>query len=285
MKKTILFVTLLTSITVHAQTEMPDTISSQQLNEVVVKGEKPNVKGEDGIMVIDLPTIVKDKPVTNILEALGYMPGVTNNNGMIWLTGASNVTIILNGELTNMPLQNLYKLLYTTPVDRLSNVEIMYSAPAKYHVNGAVINVVLKTPRPIDGLQGQVRAGYNQAHYGSYGGGLAATYAVRDWSFDLNYGLSRTKSWKREETLSNHLHDGQRTMIEDDMRRIGQNWSNTIFASASWKTLKLTYNGQIISDSKNWGLSSGTLGDFTNAYNMLTPVNYHNIALRYTAPF
>ena len=250
MKKTILFVTLLTSITVHAQTEMPDTISSQQLNEVVVKGEKPNVKGEDGIMVIDLPTIVKDKPVTNILEALGYMPGVTNNNGMIWLTGASNVTIILNGELTNMPLQNLYKLLYTTPVDRLSNVEIMYSAPAKYHVNGAVINVVLKTPRPIDGLQGQVRAGYNQAHYGSYGGGLAATYAVRDWSFDLNYGLSRTKSWKREETLSNHLHDGQRTMIEDDMRRIGQNWSNTIFASASWKTLKLTYNGQIISDSK-----------------------------------
>ena len=285
MKKTILFVTLLTSITVHAQTEMPDTISSQQLNEVVVKGEKPNVKGEDGIMVIDLPTIVKDKPVTNILEALGYMPGVTNNNGMIWLTGASNVTIILNGELTNMPLQNLYKLLYTTPVDRLSNVEIMYSAPAKYHVNGAVINVVLKTPRPIDGLQGQVRAGYNQAHYGSYGGGLAATYAVRDWSFDLNYGLSRTKSWKREETLSNHLHDGQRTMIEDDMRRIGQNLSNTIFASASWKTLKLTYNGQIISDSKNWGLSSGTLGDFTNAYNMLTPVNYHNIALRYTAPF
>ncbi len=285
MKKTILFVTLLTSITVHAQTEMPDTIPSQQLNEVVVKGEKPNVKGEDGIMVVDLPAIVKDKPVTNILEALGYMPGVTNNNGMIWLTGASNVTIILNGELTNTPLQNLYQLLYTTPVDRLSNVEIMYSAPAKYHVNGAVINVVLKTPRPLDGLQGQVRAGYNQAHYGSYGGGLAATYAVKDWSFDLNYGLSRTKSWKREETLSNHLHDGQRTMIEDDMRRIGQNWSNTIFASASWKTLKLTYNGQIISDSKSWGLSSGTLGDFTNAYNMLTPINYHNIALRYTAPF
>ena len=159
MKKTILFVTLLTSITVHAQTEMPDTISSQQLNEVVVKGEKPNVKGEDGIMVIDLPTIVKDKPVTNILEALGYMPGVTNNNGMIWLTGASNVTIILNGELTNMSLQNLYQLLYTTPVDRLKNVEIMYSAPAKYHVNGAVINVILKTPKPLDGLQGQVRAG------------------------------------------------------------------------------------------------------------------------------
>ena len=69
------------------------------------------------------------------------------------------------------------------------------------------------------------------------------------------------------------------------MRRIGQNWSNTIFASASWKTLKLTYNGQIISDSKSWSLSSGTLGNYTNAYNMLSPVGYHNIAMRYTAPF
>ncbi len=285
MRKTIVIAAVIASIPAVAQTELPDSIIARQLDEVVVKGEKPQVRGEDGVMVIDLPEIVKEKPVTNILEALGYMPGMTNNNGMVWLTGASDVTIIINGELTNMPLQNLYQLLYTTPVDRLKNVEIMYSAPAKYHVNGAVINVVLKTPTPLDGLQGQVRTGYNQAHYASYGGGLAATYAVKDLTFDLNYGLSRTKSWSREETWSNHLLNGERTMIEDDMRHIGQNWRNTIFASAAWKTLKLTYNGQIVSDSKSWSLSSGTLGDFTNAYNMLSPVGYHNIALRYTAPF
>lgn len=285
MNKALLFITILHSIAAYAQTEEPDTISAQQLDEIVVNGEKPQVRGEDGIVVVDLPGIVSDKPVNNILEALGYLPGVTNNNGMIGLTGASNVTIILNGELTNMPLQNLYQLFYTTPVDRLKNVEIMYSAPAKYHVNGAVINVVLKTPTPLGGLQGQMRAGYNQAHYGSYGGVLAAIYAVKDWTFDLNYGISRTKSWSREETLSNHLYDGKRTMIEDDMRRIGQNWSNSIFASASWKTLKLTYNGQIISDSKSRALSSGTLGNYTNAYKMLSPVGYHNIALRYSAPF
>lgn len=277
--------TILHGVITYAQTESPDTISTLQLNDVIVTGEKPQVRGDGGIMVVDLPGIVKDKPVTNILEALGYMPGVTNNNGMIGLTGASDATIILNGELTDMPLQNLYQLLYNTPVDRLKNVEIMYSAPAKYHVNGAVINVVLKTPTPLDGLQGQVRAGYDQAHYGSYGGVLAATYALKDWTFDLNYGLTRSKSWSREETWSNHLYNGKRTMIEDDMRRIGQNWSNTIFASASWKTLKITYNGQITSDSKSWGLSSGTLGEYTNACNMLSPVGYHNIALRYTASF
>lgn len=285
MKKALLLITILHGIASYAQTVEPDTISARQLDEVVVKGEKPQVRGEDGVMIVDLPALVKDKPVNNILEALGYMPGVTNNNGMIWLTGASDVSIILNGEPTNMPLQNLYQLLYTTPVDRLKKVEIMYSAPARYHVNGAVINVVLKTPTPLDGLQGQVRAGYNLAHYDSYGGGLAATYALKDWTFDLNYGLSRTKSWKQEETWSNHMGKGQRTIIEEDMRRISRNWSNTIFASALWKTLRLTYNGQIISDSKSLGLSSGTLGNYTNAYDMLSPVGYHNTSLRYTAPF
>ncbi len=286
MKQAVTFIiALLYALYATAQTEMPDTISARQLDEVVVKGEKPQVRAEDGVMVVDLPGIVRDKPVNNILEALGYLPGVIDNNGMIGLAGTSSVTIILNGELTDMPLQNLYQLLYTTPIDRLKNVEVMYSAPAKYHVNGAVINVVLKTPTPLDGLQGQVRAGYNQAHYGSYVGALAATYAVKDWTFDLDYGISRTRSWSREETWSNHLLDGQRTVIEDDMRRITRNLSNTIFASASCKTLKLTYNGQITSNQKSFGLSSGTLGSFTNDHKMLSPINYHNIALRYVAPF
>ncbi len=278
----ILIISALIAVAAFPQTEKADTIATQELNEVVVKREKPQIKGQDGVMVIDLPTIVKDKPVTNILEALGYLPGVVNNNGMIGLAGASDVTIILNGEATNMPLQNLYQLLYTTPVDRLKTVEVMYTAPAKYHVNGAVINVVLKTPAPLDGLQGQVRAGYNQGHYGSYGGGLAATYAVKDWTFDLNYGVSRTKSWNNEETYSNHLLNGHRTMIEDDMRRISESWTNTIYASATYRQLRLTYNGQTTSSAKGRSISEGSLGSFTNHYTTDGPISYHNIALRYS---
>ena len=108
-----------------AQNELQDSIDARQLDEVVVNGEMPRIKAEDGIMVVDLPSIVKDKPVSNILEALGFLPGVVNNNGVIGLNGASDVTIIINGEPTAMPLQNLYQLLYSTPIDRLKNVEIM----------------------------------------------------------------------------------------------------------------------------------------------------------------
>ena len=94
MKQTVSFIiTLLCALCVlcaSAQTERTNTIPSRQLDEVVVKGEKPQVRAEDGVMFVDLPGIVRDKPVNNILEALGYLPGVTNNNGLIWLTGASN---------------------------------------------------------------------------------------------------------------------------------------------------------------------------------------------------
>ena len=186
MKKITLFLTLISSLHAAGQSGIQDSIPAQELNEVIVRGERPQIKGHDGVLTVDLPAIVREKPVTNVLEALSYLPGVVDNNGSIGLSGATSVTIILNGELTNMPVQNLYQLLYSTPVDRLKNVEIMYAAPAKYHVSGAVINIVLKTPRPLDGLTGQLQAGYTQTRYPSYNTGAATTYALKDWTFDVN---------------------------------------------------------------------------------------------------
>lgn len=285
MRTLILILSIIIAFIAAAQNEAADSLQNvQELNEIVVDGEKPQIKGEDGILVVDLPSIVKDKPVTNILEALGYLPGVVSNDGMIGLSGAQSVTIILNGELTNMPLQNLYQLLYSLPVDRLKNVEIMYSAPAKYHVSGAVINVVLKTPQPLDGLMGQVTAGYNQTHYATYSTGLGATDSLGDWSFDLNWNLARNKTYEREQTFSNHLLNGTSHYIEDDMRQTKRNLSNVIYASVGYKKLKLTYNGQIVSALKSMNHSTGTVGEYTNYNNALAPICYHNIGARYEAP-
>lgn len=286
MRKSAFLIAVFAVFCLKAQTETPDSLKSEhQLDEVIVKGEKPQIKSDDGILTVDLHAIIKDKPVTNILESLGYLPGVMNNNGVIGLIGADDVTIIINGKASDIPLQNLYQLLYSMPVERLKSVEIMYAASAKYHVSGAVINVILNTPTPLDGLQGQARAGYGQAHYGSYEAGLAATYAVKDWTFDLNYGLSHTKSWNHEESRSNHLVNGSRHMIEDDMRRISRNLSNTIYASASWRKLSLTYNGQITSNVNNSNFSSGTFGSYLNSSSFPSPIEYHNLAARYETPF
>lgn len=291
MRKTIVLGCLAVCVqSVTAQVEQADSLTDQHLSEVVVKGDKPLVQTQNGAMLVDLPAIVKDKPVTNILESLGYLPGVVNNNGMIGLAGASNVTIILNGEPTQMPVSNLYQLLYMTPVDRLKHVEIMYAAPAKYHVNGAVINVVLKTPSPLDGLQGQVRIGGNWAHYGSYGGTLSSTYATKNWTFDLNYSLSHTRNWSHQMIYSNHLHNGFRNWIEEDSRKISRNLSHLVYASAGYRFsekshLLLSYNGQLTADVHHRALTDGTWGQYTNRLQYPSPIGFHQVAMKYVTPF
>lgn len=264
-----------------------DSIPDQILDEVTVSATRPQIGSDNGIMSVDLRQIVDNKPVTNILEALPYIPGVTTNGGQIGLAGASAITILVNGEMSDMPAANIYQLLYSLPVDKMDHVEVMYAAPPQYHVNGAVINVILKTPRPLDELQGQVLAGAHHTHYTSAGGAVSATYATRRWSFDLNYDLTNSRTWGHESTESNHLIEGSRHLITDEQSRRSQSLSNSIYASAAYKTdrnssLKLTYAGHINSHHKARSNAYGTLGEFENRHSYPTPDGFHYATFSYT---
>ena len=70
----IIFLALTAVNSMMAQSETPDSIEGKELNEVVVKWEKPQIKGKDGIMAVDLPNIVKDKPVSNIFGSPWLSP-------------------------------------------------------------------------------------------------------------------------------------------------------------------------------------------------------------------
>lgn len=267
-----------------------EAVMSDTLDNVVVTAEKPQIKGAEGTIAVDLPSIVKDKPVTNILEALGYLPGAVSNNGYIGLSGASSVTILINGELTNMPTNNLYQLLYSLPVSKLKNVEIMYSAPAKYHVSGAVINVNLKTPNALDGLLGQAKIGYIDKHYSSWGGALSSMYSIRKWSFDLNYSFSDTEAWNHTGIFSNHALNGRKWPVTEDDRTKGSNFRNSLYASVGYKfsaksDIKLTYNMQYLSDVKSATTATGTFGNTVNNSVFNEPQAYHNIGIVYRSPF
>lgn len=287
LKFTPWLVALATGIPMSAQNVVQDSIGEPQvLNEVVVRAEKPQIKGREGVLTIDLPAIVKDKPVTNVLESLIYLPGITKNGDNFSLAGGTGLTIIINGEVQNMPAENLYQLLASIPVGRLKNVEIMYAAPAKYHVKGAVVNVILKTPSVLDGLQGQLRAGYSQTRYASYSTGLSAIYATGRWSFDLNYGLLRSKTWNHEAIESRHTVNHTTHDIRQDSHRTGRGLKNTINVSAGYKfnresRIRLTYNGQINPDATATNHTTGTFGQFINRNRHHGPIQFHNVAAYY----
>lgn len=64
-------------------------------------------------------------------------------NGGLTL-GARGVTVVLDGKVTNMSAEQLYSLLKSMPASRIEWVEVMYNAPARYQVRGALINVRLR---------------------------------------------------------------------------------------------------------------------------------------------
>lgn len=290
MKRLFPIILACTVHTASAQESIPDSTAVNHLNEVVVEGEAPRIKGSGGALTVDLRSIVRDKPVSNVLEALGYLPGVAWRDGTFELAGAGTATVIINGEVQNMPVQALWQLLYSIPTERLKNVEIMYSAPAKYHVQGAVINVVLTTPGPLDGLQGQVTARYDQRHYDSWKGGVSAVYSAGQWTFYANYLLTKSRSWSAEDFDSRHTVGGVTTDIAERNHKKGTALSNLIHASATRTTtaagkFSLTYNGQINSRQKALNITDGTPGLFENNSTYTTSPIYNNITASWHSPF
>ena len=118
MKRTsYLLLALLGSASVYAQEMKTDSLWAdslmQTLPEVMVTGERPVVKAKAGKLEYDLQRLIEGKPADNIYDALRYLPGVVEMNGALTL-GAKNVTIVLDGKVTNMSTEQLYALLHAT---------------------------------------------------------------------------------------------------------------------------------------------------------------------------
>ena len=64
-------------------------------------------------------------------------------NGGLQLAG-QGVTVILDGKVTTLSTEQLYSLLRSIPASRIEKAEVMYNAPARYQVRGALINITLK---------------------------------------------------------------------------------------------------------------------------------------------
>ena len=141
-----------------------DEQDAYALNEVVVSAQRPLVKAENGALTYDVEALAEKTTANNAYEALTRLPGVLEQGGSLSLIGAGSVTVILNGHPSSMSSEQLVSLLKSTPVSNVEKAEVMYSAPAKYRVRGAVINLVLKDRKSEDTfLRGEVGADFTQA--------------------------------------------------------------------------------------------------------------------------
>ena len=222
----------------------------RHLPEVMVVGERPVVRASAGKLEYDLPRMIQDRPVDNIYEALKELPGVVEQDGALKL-GMQGVTVVLDGKVTNMSTDQLYALLKSMPADRIERVEVMYNAPARYQVRGAMINVRLRRRIGDPGVvQGELYGKYNQEHEASFEERASLLYNGNKFSADFLYSHSHGDSFNTTDKEARHWQqaDGSTHLIDnyEEMRgrchthsfRVG-----TDYALAENHSLSFVYNG------------------------------------------
>ena len=215
MRTVIIFCLCLFTFTVQAQDDVNYTYMDslfQQLPEVLVKGERPVVKAERGKLIYDLPRMVERLPVNNAYEAVKELPGIVEQDGNLTL-GGRGITVVINGKVSTLDKEDLRTVLENTPVSRLEKAEIMYAAPARYRIRGAMVNVILKSnigQKPA--LSGEVVAMYEQSRREDIPGRGNLLYTSRRFSADVmySYGFKHTtfgldkQSWH---TMAGEVHE------------------------------------------------------------------------------
>lgn len=173
------------------------------LDEVVIKGERPLVKVENGRLGYDLSVLSEKKVVNNAYEAITKLPGVQENNGTLSLAGASSLTIVMNGKPTTMTYRQLETLLRNTPVNRVEKVEVMYSAPPELHVRGAAINVITKRSHDYS-FQGELSTNYQNRYFSSGGVNGNFRLSTPKITLDIMYGADNIRTMENTYLFSRH---------------------------------------------------------------------------------
>ncbi|WP_418852043.1 outer membrane beta-barrel protein [Prevotella sp.] len=253
--------------------------------EVMVKGSRPIVKAERGMLSYNMPLLLKQLPADNAYEALTHIPGVSNATGNISFSG-NEVTLIVNGQATTLTQEQLAERLKAMPAAQLAKAEVMLSAPARYHVRGMAINIVTKDYAGTNQLSGQIIGGLVQTKYAKGFGDLYLSMQRGKFGLDAQYKLVNGNSYGESSRIANHPLGNNRIHYNDETGqksfgithdyRLGINYT---FSKNN--RLDVAYTGQWDKTSSN----SRTTGSSISGMHRDSHEYLHNVDVNYALPF
>lgn len=138
------YINYIKELTVNKPIDIGEIILTEQtlnLDEVIVKGKHSIVKVEGNSIIYKANVIKERYAPTTAYDLLMKVPSVTGDGDAISLMGANNLMVVIDGKTTTMEQEQVFQQLKALAPDKVKNIEIFYNAPAKYHFNGAVINI------------------------------------------------------------------------------------------------------------------------------------------------
>ena len=281
---------LLSVANVKAQTlTQTDSLTMEtmlhNLPEVMVKGSRPIVKAERGMLSYNMPLLLKQLPADNAYEALTRIPGVSDATGSISFSG-NEVTLIINGQATTLTQEQLTERLKAMPAAQLSKAEVMLSAPARNHVRGMAINIVTKDYAGTNQLSGQIIGGMRQNKYANEFGNLYLSLQRDKFGLDAQYKYVNGNSYGESSRIANHPLGNNRVYYNDETGqksfgithdyRLGMN-----YAFSKNHRLDVAYTGQWDKTNSN----SRTTGSSISGMHHDSHEYLHNVDVNYALPF
>ena len=281
---------LLSVANVKAQTlTQTDSLTMEtmlhNLPEVMVKGSRPIVKAERGMLSYNMPLLLKQLPADNAYEALTRIPGVSDATGSISFSG-NEVTLIINGQATTLTQEQLTERLKAMPAAQLAKAEVMLSAPARYHVRGMAINIVTKDYASTNQLSGQIIGGMRQNKYANEFGNLYLSLQRGKFGLDAQYKYVNGNSYGESSRIANHPLSNNRIHYNDETGqksfgithdyRLGMNYT---FSKNN--RLDVAYTGQWDKTNSN----SRTTGSSISGMHRDSHEYLHNVDVNYALPF
>lgn len=259
----------------------------QTLPDLVVKGERPIATVKGATITYDLPRLIAQKGIDNVYDAVKELPGVIEQGGSLSL-GGLKTTIVLEGKVTTLTAEEQAALLRSLPASRIEKAEVMYNAPAKTQVKGALINIRLRRqPDDFAPLQGEVNLAWNQQHDARFGQRATLLYRQGRFSMDLMYLHSHGRHYSTTDEQSHHtLADGSEHDISLSQAYSSHGYGHTVrfgmdYDLAENHRLSLVYNGDYQKQRGAESLSGSVTGATINrSHNHL-----HNLRMDYQAPF
>lgn len=291
MKKR-LFLLLLSAVClpVAAQTAADDSLRLDSivrtLPEVMVSGERPVVKVRGGALVYDVNRLPGNATTDNAYDALMALPGVVETDGKLTL-GGRGVTIIMDGQVTNLSQEQLAQVLKSVPKGMVGDVELMYNAPAKYQVKGACININFKhetSERQM--LAGEVFGSYDQSHHAAFQERASVVYSGKKFSADLMYSHDHGDNFNTCEITTRHaLDDGTVHDIQSFERTLATGHNHKLRFSAGYDfsdnhRLSLSYYGNYATTDSRQRMS----GLITGKNDLDSKPWLHDVSLDYKMP-
>ena len=280
------------TITANAQDNIPkDSLTMEwksmfrNLPEVMIKGSRPIVKAERGLLLYNMPLLLKQFPADNAYEALTRIPGVSDATGNISFLG-NEVTLIVNGQATTLTQEQLTERLKAMPAAQLAKAEVMLSAPARYHVRGMAINIVTKDYAGTNQLSEQVIGGMKQSKYAKGFGDLYLSLQRGKFGLDAQYKYVNGNSYGESSRIANHPLGNNRVYYNDETGqksfgithnyRLGMN-----YAFSKNHRLDVAYTGHWDKRCSN----SNTTGSSISGMHHDSHEYLHNVDVNYSLPF